>query len=40
LQRAFDKAIKKYVKDNPGKVKYISPFENRGEPAFHVEIVQ
>jgi len=40
LQRAFDKAITKYVKDNPGKVKYISPFENRGEPAFHVEIVQ
>lgn len=40
LQRAFDNAIKKYVKDNPGKVKYISPFENRGEPAFHVEIVQ
>ena len=40
LQRAFDKAIKKYVKDNPGKVKYISPFENRGEPAFHVEILQ
>lgn len=40
LQRAFDQAITKYVKDNPGKVKYISPFENRGEPAFHVEIVQ
>lgn len=40
LQRAFDKAITKYVKDNPRKVKYISPFENRGEPAFHVEIVQ
>jgi len=40
LQRAFDKAITKYVKDNPGKVKYISPFESRGEPAFHVEIVQ
>lgn len=40
LQRAFDKAITKYVKDNPGKVKYISPFENRGEPAFHVEILQ
>ncbi|ENJ4716702.1 LysM peptidoglycan-binding domain-containing protein [Enterobacter kobei] len=40
LQRAFDKAITKYVKDNPRKMKYISPFENRGEPAFHVEIVQ
>jgi len=40
LQRAFDKAITKYVKDNPGEMKYISPFENRGEPAFHVEIVQ
>lgn len=40
LQRAFDKAIKKYAKDNPSKMKYISPFENRGEPAFHVEIVQ
>lgn len=40
LQRAFDKAITKYAKDNPSKMKYISPFENRGEPAFHVEIVQ
>lgn len=40
LQRAFDKAITKYAKDNPRKMKYISPFENRGEPAFHVEIVQ
>ncbi|AXU96658.1 hypothetical protein CI789_16395 [Erwinia persicina] len=40
LQRAFDKAITKYVKDNPGEMKYISPFDNRGEPAFHVEIVQ
>ena len=40
LQRAFDKAIKKYAKDNPRKMKYISPFENRGEPAFHVEIAQ
>ncbi|WP_075183679.1 LysM peptidoglycan-binding domain-containing protein [Pantoea sp. 1.19] len=40
LQRAFDQAIKKYAKDNPRKIKYISPFENRGEPAFHVEIVQ
>jgi len=40
LQRAFDKAITKYVKDNPGGMKYISPFDNRGEPAFHVEIVQ
>lgn len=40
LQRAFDKAITTYAKDNPRKMKYISPFENRGEPAFHVEIVQ
>lgn len=40
LQRAFDKAITKYVKDNPGEMKYIIPFDNRGEPAFHVEIVQ
>ncbi|WP_163461455.1 LysM peptidoglycan-binding domain-containing protein [Klebsiella michiganensis] len=40
LQRDFDKAITKYAKDNPSKMKYISPFENRGEPAFHVEIVQ
>ncbi len=40
LQRAFDKAITKYVKDNPGEMKYISPFDNRGEPAFHVEVVQ
>ncbi|MDU2361717.1 MAG: LysM domain-containing protein [Klebsiella michiganensis] len=40
LQRAFDKAITKYAKDNPSKMKYISPFENLGEPAFHVEIVQ
>ena len=40
LQRAFDKAITKYVKDNPGEMKYISPFDSRGEPAFHVEIVQ
>lgn len=40
LQRAFDKAITKYAKDNPSKMKYISPFENRGELAFHVEIVQ
>lgn len=40
LQRAFDKAITKYVKDNPREMKYISPFDNRGEPAFHVEIVQ
>lgn len=40
LQRAFDKALTKYVKDNPGKMKYISPLRTHGEPAFHVEIVQ
>lgn len=40
LQLAFDKALAKYVKDNPQKMKYISPFKNRGEPAFHVEIIQ
>lgn len=40
LQRAFDRALTKYVKDNPGKMKYISPLRTHGEPAFHVEIVQ
>lgn len=40
LQRAFDKALEKYVKDNPNKMKYISPFKYHGEPAFHVEIIQ
>lgn len=40
LQHAFDKALTKYVKDNPSKMKYISPLRTHGEPAFHVEIVQ
>jgi hypothetical protein len=40
LQRSFDKAITKYLKDNAGKMKYISPLKNHGEKAFHVEIVQ
>ena len=40
LQRAFDKALTKYVKDNPDKMKYISPLRIHGEPAFHVEILQ
>lgn len=40
LQRAFDKALTKYAKDNPDKMKYISPLRTHGEPAFHVEIVQ
>ncbi|OXL35987.1 hypothetical protein CA284_20995 [Enterobacter mori] len=40
LQRAFDKALIKYAEDNPDKMKYISPLNIHGEPAFHVEIVQ
>ena len=40
LQHAFDRALAKYVKDNPNKMKYISPLRTHGEPAFHVEIVQ
>lgn len=40
VQRAFDLAIEKYAKDNPSKMKYISPLKNHGEPAFHVEIIQ
>lgn len=40
LQCAFDKALTKYAKDNPDKMKYISPLRTHGEPAFHVEIVQ
>ena len=40
VQRAFDLAIEKYAKDNPSKMKYISPLKNYGEHAFHVEIIQ
>lgn len=40
VQHAFDQALEKYAKDNPNKMKYISPLKNHGEPAFHVEIVQ
>ncbi|MDE9581904.1 LysM peptidoglycan-binding domain-containing protein [Citrobacter braakii] len=40
LHRAFDKALTKYAKNNPSKMKYISPLKNHGESAFHVEIEQ
>ncbi|MEE3663256.1 LysM domain-containing protein [Brenneria sp. g21c3] len=35
----FDREIQNYI-DGIDGVKYISPYANRGEPAFHLEIVQ
>lgn len=39
-QRSFDKALENYSNENRKSFRYISPFKNDGEPAFHIEIVQ